>query len=61
MTRRKIPYLRDKNLVSFRIPAILAESIRLSQINIKAVCIQALWKVVSQNTYDEDGASQKQA
>ena len=44
--KRKVPYLRDGNLISFRIPPDLAESLRVSGINIKEVCIRALWEAV---------------
>ena len=50
-----MPYLRDGNLISFRIPPDLAESLRVSDINIKEVCITALWEAVKRFREDMQG------
>ena len=44
--KRRKPYLHDGNLVVFRIPPELADSLRISDIDIKEVCIRALWEAV---------------
>ena len=49
MKRRKIRYLNDGNLIVFRIPQELADSLRFSNIDVKAVCIQALYNAVARN------------
>jgi len=44
--RKRKPYLCDGNLVVFKIPPELADSLRISDIDIKEVCIRALWEAV---------------